>query len=112
MLSKPVRSNASAESKKSSSQQLRRVWKANISQLKRSAVAKKSVKMDSKSNDDFRTIMEEAETGIFTTKKAFIPPAVSTKSLGTWEKHTKGVSISNLICIRCKIYCRAHFTRV
>lgn len=75
-------------------------WRTIISLHNQLATIKKSALMDSKSNDDFRTIMEEAETGIFTTKKTFVPPAVSTKSLGTWEKHTKGVSISNLICIR------------
>jgi hypothetical protein len=43
-----------------------------------------------KSNDDFRKMMEEAEAGVFQSKKVFQPPAVSTKTLGTWEKHTKG----------------------
>lgn len=45
-----------------------------------------------KSNDDFRKMMDEAEAGVFQSKKTFQPPAVSTTTLGTWEKHTKGRS--------------------
>lgn len=48
--------------------------------------------ISAKSNDDFRKIMEEAEAGVFQSKKVFQPPAVSTKTLGTWEKHTKGTN--------------------
>lgn len=50
----------------------------------------KSVQKDTKSNDDFRVMMEEAEAGVFRSNKTVAPGAVSTKSLGTWEKHTKG----------------------
>ena len=40
--------------------------------------------------DVFRKMVEEAETGVGQSKKTFQPPAVSTSTLGTWEKHTKG----------------------
>lgn len=53
-----------------------------------------------KSNDDFRKMMEEAESGVFQSKKVFQPPAVSTKTLGTWEKHTKGTK--QLAAITCR----------
>lgn len=46
--------------------------------------------VNTKSNDDFRTMMEEAEAGVFQSKKLFQPTAVATNTLGTWEKHTKG----------------------
>jgi hypothetical protein len=53
----------------------------------------KSLKKDTKSNDDFRLMMDEAEAGIFRSNKTVAPGAVSTKSLGTWEKHTKGRNV-------------------
>jgi len=56
----------------------------------------KAVKKDTKSNDDFRLMMEEAEAGVFRSNKIVAPGAVSTKSLGTWEKHTKGVGMKYL----------------
>lgn len=59
-----------------------------------------------KNNDDFRKMMEEAEAGVFQSKKVFQPPAVSTKTLGTWEKHTKGTKQMQRVpfakyCCRC-----------
>lgn len=53
-----------------------------------------------KNNDDFRKMMEEAEAGVFQSKKVFQPPAVSTKTLGTWEKHTKGTK--QFAAFRCR----------
>lgn len=38
-------------------------------------------------------MMEEAEAGIYRSNKTVAPGAVSTKSLGTWEKHTKGTNL-------------------
>lgn len=61
----------------------------------------KAVKKDTKSNDDFRLMMEEAEAGVFRSNKIVAPGAVSTKSLGTWEKHTKGRNLYVCMCNSC-----------
>lgn len=46
-------------------------------------------------DSSYLKLIEEIKNGAkaaesFQSKKAYQPPAVSTSTLGTWEKHTKG----------------------
>ena len=48
-------------------------------------------------DSSYLKLIEEIKNGAkgaesFQSKKAYQPPAVSTSTLGTWEKHTKGRS--------------------
>jgi hypothetical protein len=52
---------------------------------------------NTKSNDDFRKMIEEIESGVLKSNKLFEPKKVSTKDMGGWEKHTKGKNQSSVM---------------